>query len=451
MMPTWKIAWQQGLGEIWAHWFRTLLTMIGIVMSVSALVGMVALNEGVARGKREASLQSGNLTKIIIRSSDSRSSSSAAGLFSRGLVREDARSLLLAIPSLEWVSALIKYDREKVTYNNRLATPRVLAGTPVLAVQDRYLPPVAGRFITALDVDQAARVCVLGGTAAKELFDRPETQAVGQKIIIRGVSFLIVGVLPEHLSESAKRKLASGGNEVKVQRRKLPRSSGHHNWLDPFSWKNNIVIIPVTTAQATFNSTNVGADGIDIGALLNVSEIQAGFTSSSQKETVTGDIRTVLLHAHNGVEDFEIQPPDASLDDVEKEIRANRITGSVIAGISLLVGGLGIVNIMLASIADRTREIGVRRALGASAGDIFCQVLVESIIIALLGGLLGIGGSMLLLKALETLSPPANAPILSWGIVIFGVCSAAVIGVVAGVYPAFKASALSPTEALLGE
>ncbi|MEO7934331.1 MAG: ABC transporter permease [Chthoniobacterales bacterium] len=451
MITIWKIAWQQGLGEIFTHWFRTLLTMIGIVMSVSALVGMVALNEGVARGKREASLQSGSLTKIIIRTSNSRSSSSVAGLFSRGLVREDARALLLALPSLEWVSATVKYDREKVTIGNRLTTPRVLAGTPILQVQDRYLPPVAGRFITALDVDESARVCVLGGTAAKELFDRPETQAVGKKVLIRGVSFLIVGVLPEHLSESAKRKLASGVIEAQDQRRKLLRSMARRNWFDPFSWKNNLVIIPLTTAQATFNSTNVGADGVDGGPLLNVSEIQAGFSSSSQKEPITKEARAVLLNAHNGVEDFEIQPPDASMDDVEKEIRSNRITGSVIAGISLLVGGLGIVNIMLASIADRTREIGVRRALGASAGDIFRQVLVESILIALLGGVLGIGGSMLLLKTLEAVSPPDNAPVLSWGIVIFGVCSAGVIGIVAGLYPALKASALSPTEALTSE
>ena len=451
MIATWRIAWNQGLEEIFTHWFRTLLTMIGIVMSVSALVGMVALNEGVARGKREASLQSGNLTKIIIRSSQTHTSSSAKGLYSRGLVREDVANLQEGVPSLLWVSPLVNYDREKVTFRNRLTTPRVLAGLPIVATMDRLLPPTVGRFLTEIDVDQSSRVCVLGATSAKELFDDPEKEALGQTVLIRGVAFTVVGVMPMHLSESAKRKLATGVAEAQSQRRKNLRSPDRRNRWDPYYWKNSVVIIPLTTAQATFNSANVGADGVDVGPLLNLNGIQAGFSAKSRKEDVIGEARRVLLQAHHGVEDFEIEPPDAGMAEVENEIRSNRLTGYVIAGISLLVGGLGIVNIMLASIADRTREIGVRRALGASGGDIFRQVLVESILIAVLGGLLGIGGSIVLLRTLEALSPPDNAPILSWGIVIFGVLSAAFIGVAAGFYPALKAASLSPTGALTSE
>ena len=451
MIATWRIAWHQGLGEIFTHWFRTLLTMVGIVMSVSALVSMVALNEGVARGKREAARESGSLTKIIIRSSQNRAGASAKGLYSRGLIRDDARALIREMPSLTWVSPIVNYDREKVTFGNRLTTPRVVAGMPTLSTMDRYLPPVDGRFINAVDVDESARVCVLGGTVARDLFDQPETDAVGKSIYIRGVLFRIVGVLPVHLSESAQRKQKSGVSEIQQQRRKALRSQDRRNRYDPYWWKNNLVLIPLSTAQATFNSANVGADGVDVGPLLNVSEIQAGFSSASQKEVIIKEAQRVLLQSHNGVEDFEIQPPDASLEEIEKEIRSNRITGNVIAGISLLVGGLGIVNIMLASIADRTREIGVRRALGASAGDIFRQVLVESIVIALMGGVLGIGGSLVLLKTLEAFSPPDNAPILSWGIVVFGVCSAGLIGIASGLYPALKASSLSPTAALTSE
>lgn len=451
MKPGWKIAWREGWGEIFTHWFRTLLTMIGIVMSVSALVGMVALNEGVARGKREMSLQTGNLTKITIRSSQTQTSSSVRGQFSRGLVREDVANLREGVPALTWVSPAVYYDREKVTYRNRLTTPRVEAVTPVAQTMDRLLPPVVGRFLSPVDLDGSSRVCVLGASAAKDLFDRPENEAIGKTVLIRGISFEIVGVLPMHLSESAKRKVQSGVAEAQAQRRKQLRAPERRGRYDPFIWKNNVVLIPLTTAQATFNSTNVGADGVDVGPLLNLTEIQAGFSGSSSKEIIIRDARRVLLQAHHGVEDFEIQPPDAGMEQVEQEIRSNRITGYVIAGISLLVGGLGIVNIMLASIADRTREIGVRRALGASAADIFRQVLVESILIALLGGCLGIGGSILLLRTLEAFSPPENAPILSWGIVIFGVCSAAAIGVGAGFYPAWKASQLSPTEALTSE
>jgi putative ABC transport system permease protein len=449
-MTNWSIAFSQGVGEIWTHWFRTLLTMIGIVMSVSALVGMVALNDGVERGKREATLQGGKLTKIIIQSSQNRAGGTAKGQFSRGLVRDDAAILLREMPSLEWVSPFINYDREKLTFGSKLSTPRVVAGTEAVATMDHYLPPVAGRFISALDDATSARVCVLGGTTAKELWERP-TDALGRQILIRGVFFRVVGVLPEHLSEAARRKVASGVSEAQNQRRKALRSQSRRSRYDPYWWKNSVVIIPLSTAQATFNSANVGADGVDVGPLLNISEIQAGFSSGNQKQTVAEEARRVLLQAHGGVEDFAIQPPDASLDDVEKEIRSNRLTGNVIAGISLLVGGLGIINIMLASIADRTREMGVRRALGASASDIFRQVLVESLLIALLGGILGIGGSLVLLQTLEKISPPDNAPILNWSIVLFGVASAAVIGIAAGLYPAYKASALSPTAALTTE
>ncbi len=451
MITPWQIAWNEGREEIFTHWFRTLLTMIGIIMSVSALVGMVALNEGVARGKREATLQSGSLTKIVIRSAQNRAGASAAGQFSRGLVRDDAARLLQEMPGLAWVSPNVTYDREKVTVGNRLSTPRVVAGTPAVALMERYLPPAAGRFLSALDVSESARVCVLGGTVAKELFDDPEGEAVGKTVVIRGVMFRIVGVLPEHLSESAKRKIASGVAGEQDKRRKNLRSGSRRSHWDPFWGKNNMVVIPITTAQATFNSANVGADGIDVGPLLNISEIQAGFSDPNAKVTVIAEARRVLLKEHGGIEDFEIQPPDADFAEVEKEIRSTRITGYVIAGISLLVGGLGVVNIMLASITDRTREIGVRRALGASGSDIFRQVLIESVLIALLGGLLGIGGSILLLRALETVSPPDNAPVLSWGIVVFGVLSAGAIGLAAGLYPALKAAALSPTMALTSE
>jgi putative ABC transport system permease protein len=403
------------------------------------------------------------------------------GLFSRGLVREDADALKKAIPGVEWVSPVVRYEREKLTFENRTAHPRVLAGMVEVAIQDRYEPPTAGRFISAVDIDRAARVVVLGGTAALQLFDDPSS-AVGKDIIIRGISFRVIGVLPVHLSESAKRDLAlrakegrppgvegrAGGGRPGGQARAggaggpggQGRAGGRgqaggqaprRNQWDAYSWKNDIAVIPISTAQATFNSASVGSDGQDGGPISTISEIQVGFSISSNREEITQKARQVLLHTHDGVEDFEIVPPDASMDEVEKEIRSNRITGYVIAGISLLVGGLGIVNIMLASIADRTREIGVRRALGASAGDIFRQVFIESLVIALLGGVLGIGGSLVLLRGLEAVSPPANAPVISWGIVIFGVCSAGIIGMVAGLYPALKASALNPTQALTSE
>ena len=457
MTTSWKIAIHQGIGEVFTHWFRTLLTLVGIVMSVSALVGMVALNDGVARGKREASLQSGELTKIVIRSNRGRAGGTARGQFSRGLVLEDVKALRAGVRGITWIAPAINYDRERVVFENRISAGRVVSSTMSTAEANRLLPPT-GRFINPLDVERAKRVCVLGGTVAKELFPRP-ADGVGKTIVIRGVAFRVVGVLPEHLSESVRRERERQMNAPALKPRSQSTAGGRggggrggvRSNYDPYSYKNQVVYIPITTALATFNSANIGSNGIDQGPLLNISEIQLGFADDRSKEEVTEEARKTLLQAHGGVEDFEIEPPDASLAEVEQEIRSGRITGGVIAGISLLVGALGIINIMLASISDRTREIGVRRALGASARDIFRQVLVESTSVAIIGGILGIGGAALLLQVLESFSPPTNAPVLSWGIVVLGVLSASTIGVVAGFYPALKASAMSPTEALTSD
>lgn len=455
MIATWKIAIQQGLGEIFTHWFRTLLTLVGIVMSVSALVGMVALNDGVALGKREASLQSGELTKIVIRANAGRVSGTVRGQFSRGLILDDVEALRRGVRGNTWIAPAINYDRERATFENRVSAGRVVSSTMAAVDAYRLLPPI-GRFINPLDVERAERVCVLGGTVAKELFPRP-ADAVGKTIVIRRVAFRVVGVLPEHLSESVRRERERQvqGPAVETGQRgggggRGRKGIGRNNW-DPYSYKNQVIFIPITTALATFNSSNVGADMIDQGPLSNISEIQLGFGEDRTKEEVTEEARSVLLQAHGGVEDFEIEPPNANLAEVEQEIRSGRITGSVIAGISLLVGGLGIINIMLASISDRTREIGVRRALGASSNDIFRQVLVESTSVAIIGGILGIGGALGLLRALEAVSPPTNAPVISWGVVLLGVLSAALIGVIAGFYPALKAAAMSPTEALTSD
>ena len=159
-------------------------------------------------------------------------------------------------------------------------------------------------------------------------------------------------------------------------------------------------------------------------------------------------MRSVVLTTHRGIEDFAFDTRQEWADSIEESVRSTRLSGGIIAGISLLVGGIGITNIMLASITERIREIGVRRAVGAKGRDIFIQIVVESAVIGLIGGLLGLVASAGVMQILVSISPEKNAPVVELNSVLVSFGFAVIIGVLSGLYPAFRASRLDPIEAL---
>jgi putative ABC transport system permease protein len=165
------------------------------------------------------------------------------------------------------------------------------------------------------------------------------------------------------------------------------------------------------------------------------------------KETLN-QISNVLKMTHRGIEDFGFDTREEWFDNIEENVRNVRASGGLIAGISLLVGGIGITNIMLASITERIREIGVRRAVGAKGRDIFVQIVVESAVIGFIGGILGLFASLGIMQILIAISPAENAPVLEWENIVIAFSFAVVIGIVSGLYPAFKASRIEPIEAL---
>ena len=159
-------------------------------------------------------------------------------------------------------------------------------------------------------------------------------------------------------------------------------------------------------------------------------------------------VHNVLMATHKGIEDFAFRTSEETIDRINTFIRNARVSRGVIAGISLLVGGIGIMNIMLASISGRIREIGIRKAVGASTGAIFTQIIIESVVIAMLGGVLGLVSSYGLVHLLTSFSPTDNIPIITVPAMLFAFGASVAIGIVAGLFPALKAAKLNPIQAL---
>src|SRR5262249_15855668 len=159
-------------------------------------------------------------------------------------------------------------------------------------------------------------------------------------------------------------------------------------------------------------------------------------------------VRNVLMSTHHGIEDFTLRTQEDWAEQINTFIHNARISGGLIAGISLLVGGIGIMNIMLASISERVREIGIRKSVGAATSDIFTQILVESVVIAVLGGLAGLITSFALVHVISSFSPTDNSPIITWTAMAVAFGFSALVGVLAGLFPAFKAARMHPIQAL---
>jgi putative ABC transport system permease protein len=220
------------------------------------------------------------------------------------------------------------------------------------------------------------------------------------------------------------------------------RGWGHGNWA--FYRKNYSLYVPLNTAWIRFRSVG-DTNGIPDNRL---SELFMKVPSLEQMEPALQQARNVLMMSHRGIEDFGFRTQENQLESINKQIHNARMSGGVIAAISLLVGGIGIMNIMLASINERIREIGICKAVGATGLAVFTQVLIESVVIALLGAALGVAASFGFVRVLEQISPTANAPVITSMSIMIAVAFSIAVGVVAGLFPAFKAARLDPIQAL---
>lgn len=427
------VALQIGLREIFSHKFRTFLSMLGVVLGVSSLIATMALTHGIERGTRVFMQQLGGLELVNVLPKDPSDLMLEFANLSPGLTLRDARLLRDSATLISHVSPeltlTMSVSQGDGANAERFRVRGVLPDHFVIGMHGLE----AGRWLADLDVEQGKRAAVIGHSIANQLWPEiPAKDLVGRTILLDQTPFQVVGVLPRYELEEDTRL------------RKLGQKPRKRRW-DPFRQKNEAVLIPFATMFHEFRSGAFPEDSMD-SLKLDALSVRVG--DLDHFRAALGQVRSVLDLSHRGVDDYDLETRENWFDRVEASVRAARLSGGLISAISLVVGGIGIMNIMLASISERIREIGIRLAVGARPRDIFWQILVESMLISLLGGLLGIVASLGLIEVLKMISPTENVPVLTAGGILFSVVFAIVAGLLSGLYPAAKAARLDPIMAL---
>jgi len=401
-----------GIKSLARHKLRTLLTMLGVIFGVAAVIAMMSIGEGARRQAIEQIRLLGT-NNIRIRAVELVDESADAATFrnSPGLNHRDATVLTEKLPTAAAVSAL-KFLDVGVFYGGNDAQ-----GVNVIGVGDGYDDLTNshtrnGRFLSYLDTRYARRVCVLGAELGRELFGIESP--LGREIRVGEERFRIVGVMRD------KNVVGQAGTGV-IQVRNMNRD----------------LYMPVTTALKRFT---------DPDAPERVDEIAVQVAKAEQVVPSSWVVRRILERTHRGVEDYEIVIPNELLAQSQRTQRIFNIVMGSIAALSLLVGGIGIMNIMLASVTERTKEIGIRRAIGASERDIMGQFLHETLLLSVGGGVIGIGlGAAMafginVFASWDTVVSPV-AIVASFGI-------SASIGIIFGLYPARQAALKDPIQCL---
>ena len=440
-----------GLKEIWAHKFRSLLTMLGIILGVASLVGMAAIVKGMENGLKETMIAMGGADKVLLEDQDVPAYQEHLAEEAPGRTMTDVMALRQSAPLIRLVSPEMAMNNCTVTRGDKMVNPSECVGVWP-AVLDMNLHTLQyGRFFADMDEEKANSVCVIGTGIRDELFGSPEKSGqeivpVGQQIFINGQPFTIVGMFTRYESEQEhkERELARTKPKEKqvgpVRRRGWGRGGG--GWA--FWRKNYTVYMPMNTMWVRFRSA-AGANNVPDPRL---TDIDVKVKSLDRLEPALQQARNVLLMTHRGIEDFSFRTQENQIQSINAQIRNARLSGGIIAAISLIVGGIGIMNIMLASINERIREIGICKAIGATGGAIFLQILVESIVVALVGALAGLVASFGLVCLLAVVSPSQNSPVITPTAMLIAVIFSAAVGIVAGLFPAFKAARLDPIQAL---
>jgi putative ABC transport system permease protein len=417
-MNLWE-AFRSALGGVGSHKLRTGLTMLGIMFGVGAVISMLSIGAGAAVQAQSLIDQLG-MRNVLVRARQLRNDEMReARKKSLGVSMRDADGIKEAVPGVELVGPRLKIEPWRVQAGDRKSDATVYGVShqhPNLVV----LPLAEGRFFDALDERDHAQVCVIGGALRRDLF--AFAPALGQHLKLNDVWCEVIGVLADRALPAPGAPGSGGGG-----------ASGAVAALGSV----RDVFLPVTTAQRKFEHELLASP---------LDEILVRLGPGVSPRESAAVIRPLLDGIHGGVDDYEIVVPEALLEQSRQTQRLFNIVMGAIAGISLLVGGIGIMNIMLASVLERTREIGVRRAIGARREDIVLQFLVESFSISALGGLMGVAIGIGIAQAVATYARWPTVVTAASLVLAIGVSMA--VGIVSGLYPAVRASRIDPIVAL---
>jgi putative ABC transport system permease protein len=439
-----------GLKDIWAHRLRSLLTMLGIVLGVASLVGMAALVKGMENGLKEAMIAMGGADKVLL-------DEQAVPVYQERLADQapgrtmlDVMALRQSAPLLKLVSPEMALRDVVLSRGDKTVVPSECVGVWPAVLEMNLHTVQHGRFFTALDEENGSPVCVIGTGIRDDLFGSPEKTGqdivpIGERIRINGQVFTIVGMFTHYEGEQEKKQRELGSQKSAQPQAGPARQRG---WGRRGGWafwrKNYTVYMPLNTMWIKFRASS-GTNNVPD---MRLTDIDIKVADLERLEVALQQARNVLLVTHRGIEDFNFRTQENQIESINKQIRTTRLSGGIIAAISLIVGGIGIMNIMLASINERIREIGICKAVGATGGAIFVQILIESIALSFLGAVLGLAASCGLVEILALVSPTQNAPVITPFAMIIAMAFSGCVGITAGLFPALKAARLDPIQAL---
>jgi len=405
-------ALRNAFANLAGHKLRSGLTMLGMIFGVGAVIAMLSIGAGAERQALEMIDRLG-ARNVLVRDVDLREDELAeVRETSPGVSPRDATAIADAVPGVVRVSMRVKMDPYSVLAGG-VKTDATAHGVGHHYNDLTNLQIIEGRFLDELDVREHAQVCVIGASVRRELFGfKP---VLGKDLKVDDVWLEVIGVLTGTGAESTVQGVSISSTDAEIY-------------------------LPVTTAIRKFDHPHLEAPLDEI-----IVQLEAGATPRETATLING----LLERLHGGEDDFELVVPDALLEQSRRTQRMFSIVMGCIAGISLLVGGIGIMNIMLATVFERTREIGIRRAVGARPSDIRTLFLMESFAISAVGGIMGIivGIAIARLVAASAGWPTVVTPI---SVILSSTVSIAV-GLSSGLYPALRAAELNPIDALRWE
>jgi len=399
----WRNILRIALQSIMRHRMRSVLTMLGIIIGVGAVIMMVSIGQGVQQQVESQIAGLGSNVLMIFPAAVNQGGVSMGAGTREALTLDDVDKIQREATLISYASPVVRASVQVIGGIGNWSTS--VQGVSATYLDIRSWPMASGEFFSERDVTGRAKVCVIGKTIADNLF--PGMEPVGQQIRLRNVPFRVIGVL-------SPKGQAAGQDQ------------------------DDLILAPATTVLDRLSGRRF------------IQQVVLSAVSEEQMPAAQEEVTTLLREAHRitggGPDDFTIRSQTEIAETAQATTQVLTLFLASIAGVSLVVGGIGIMNIMLVSVTERTREIGIRLAIGARSSDVLIQFLVESVVLSVFGGilgiLLGVGGAQLIsiIANLATAIEPT--------IIVISFFFSAAIGIFFGFYPARKASSLKPIEAL---